>query len=69
MIENRIFDRNRIGWNTNVGIEYFITKKSSLTTSLFLNDRDNNNVATNQLFSTDYGKATVETQRQEKEKE
>ncbi len=69
LIENRIFDRNRIGWNTNLGIEYFITKKSSLTTSLFLNDRDNNNVATNQLFSTDYGKTTVETQRQEKEKE
>lgn len=69
LIENRVFDRNRVGWNTNAGIEYFITEKSSLTTSLFLSDRDNNNLATNQLFSTDFGLETIETLRQEKEDE
>ncbi len=69
LIENRVFDRNRVGWNTNAGIEYFITEKSSLTTSLFLSDRDNNNIATNQLFSTDFGLETIETLRQEKEDE
>lgn len=69
LIENRVFDRNRVGWNTNAGIEYFITEKSSLTTSLFLSDRDNNNLSTNQLFSTDFGLETIETLRQEKEDE
>jgi len=69
LIENRVFDRNRVGWNTNAGIEYFITEKSSFTTSLFLSDRDNNNLATNQLFSTDFGLETIETLRQEKEDE
>ncbi len=47
-IENRKYDRLDRGFNTNLGIEYFLTEKSSVTASGFLrlgndNDRTTNN--------------------------
>lgn len=39
--ETREFDRNRGGFNTNLGIEYFLTEKTSVTASGFLRLGDN----------------------------
>ena len=48
IIEDRDYQRERTGFNTNLGIEYFLTEKSSLTASTFYrsggtkDDTDNN---------------------------
>lgn len=39
--ERREFDRNRGGFNTNLGIEYYLTEKTSVTASGFLRLGDN----------------------------
>lgn len=39
--EERDFDRNRGGFNTNLGIEYFLSEKTSVTASGFLRLADN----------------------------
>lgn len=41
IIENRDYNRERQGFNTNLGIEYFLTEKSSLTASMFYRFGDN----------------------------
>ncbi len=41
IIENRDYNRERQGFNTNLGIEYFLTEKSSLTASMFYRSGDN----------------------------
>lgn len=46
-IENRDIDRLRKGFNTNLGIEYFINEKSSLTAAGFLRTGDDVDVTTN----------------------
>ncbi|MGK0210198.1 MAG: hypothetical protein ACI9D4_000500 [Polaribacter sp.] len=45
--EKRNYDRLRQGFNTNLGIEYFLTEKSSLTATGFLRLGDNETVTTN----------------------
>ena len=52
-IENRIYDRNRKGLNANVGLEYFINKRSSITASIYLKDSDEQNISTNTISSFD----------------
>ncbi|MGO3182890.1 MAG: outer membrane beta-barrel family protein [Aequorivita sp.] len=47
MTENRSYDRLRKNFNTNLGIEYFLTEKSSLTASGFLRLGDDEDVTTN----------------------
>jgi len=47
LIEDRIYDRLRKGINTNLGIEYFLTEKSSITATGFLRFGDNKTVTTN----------------------
>src|SRR5690554_6463730 len=47
--ENREYDRLRQGFNTNMGIEYFLTEKSSLTASVFYRLSDNNTTTTNNM--------------------
>lgn len=69
LIEDRIFDRNRVNWNYNTGIEYFFSQKTSITTSVVFTDRDNQNLSINDLFSTTFGSETVESERKEDEKE
>lgn len=51
--ENRQFDRARKGFNGNIGLEYFLNKKSSLTGTLFLRDSDGQNLSTNAIVSFD----------------
>lgn len=47
VIENRDFDRQGNGFNTNLGIEYFLTEKSSITASAFVRLGDGEDITTN----------------------
>lgn len=47
LIEDREYDRLRKGFNTNLGVEYFITEKSSITATGFLRLGDNKTITTN----------------------
>lgn len=47
IIENRKYDRLNQNFNTNLGIEYYLTKKSSLTASGFLRLGNDEDVTTN----------------------
>ncbi|MFK7834404.1 MAG: outer membrane beta-barrel protein [Winogradskyella sp.] len=38
VLETRDFDRNDVGFNTNIGMEYFLTDKTSFTGSFFLSN-------------------------------
>ncbi|MDA9627434.1 TonB-dependent receptor [Flavobacteriaceae bacterium] len=46
-IEDRNFERNRNGYNVNVGLEYFLSKESSITGTYFFRDSDNKNLSNN----------------------
>lgn len=48
-IEDRDFERNRNGYNVNVGLEYFLSKKSSITGTYFYRDSNNQNLSTNKI--------------------
>jgi hypothetical protein len=47
VIEDRKYDRERQGFNTNLGMEYFLTDSSSLTASGFYRNSDNDELTTN----------------------
>ena len=55
-VEDRDFERNRNGYNINVGLEYFLSKKSSITGTYFYRDSNNQNLSTNNIsvFDVDY---------------
>lgn len=48
-VEDRDFERNRNGYNINVGLEYFLSKKSSITGTYFYRDSNNQNLSTNNI--------------------
>ncbi|MFK7781971.1 TonB-dependent receptor domain-containing protein [Psychroserpens sp.] len=48
--ETRNFDRKRKGLNTNFGVEWYITEKASLTTSIQFRDSDNEQESTNNII-------------------
>tara|TARA_B100000787_G_scaffold170262_1_gene165376 strand:- start:258 stop:2738 length:2481 start_codon:yes stop_codon:yes gene_type:complete len=48
-IEDRVFERNRNGYNINLGLEYFITNESSITGTYFYRDSDNKNLSNNNI--------------------
>lgn len=47
VIEDRRYNRRNQNFNTNLGIEYYLTEKSSLTASGFLRVGDNEDITTN----------------------
>jgi outer membrane receptor protein involved in Fe transport len=51
--EDRQFERNRGGYNLNLGLEYFLTKESSITGTLFFRDSDNGSLSTNNIIVSD----------------
>lgn len=51
VIEDRKYDRMRKGFNTNLGIEYFLTKKSSVTASGFYRKSDGDDQTTNNTLN------------------
>ena len=48
-IEDRDFERNRNGYNINLGLEYFLSNESSITGTYFYRDSDNKNLSTNAI--------------------
>ncbi len=52
-IENRDNLDIRKGLNANVGLEYFINKKSSVTGTIFVRDSDGKDISTNNISSFD----------------
>ncbi len=60
VIENRKYDRMGQGFNTNLGIEYFLTDKSSITASAFYRKGDGDDKTTNN--TSNYVDNTVEEQ-------
>lgn len=67
VIENRKYDRMGKGFNTNLGIEYFLTDKSSLTASGFYRKGDGNDETTNN--TANYNNNTLQEQSTRLEKE
>ena len=51
IIEDREYERKRKGFNTNLGIEYFLTESSSITASAFYRNGDNGTMTTNDVFN------------------
>jgi len=58
VIERRKYDRMGKGFNTNLGIEYFLTDKSSVTASVFYRKGDGEDETTNNTFN--YNNNTIE---------
>ena len=52
-IENRLYERNRKGFNANIGLEYFLNKTSAITGTLFIRDSKEQNISTNTINSFD----------------
>lgn len=48
--ETKIYDRARKGFNTNLGLEWYINDSASLTTSIFYKDNNNTSNTTNSLL-------------------
>ncbi len=69
VVENRDFNRQGNGFNTNLGIEYFLTEKSSLTASAFLRLGDGNDVTTNNTTNFNDNLAEEKITRIENESE
>ncbi len=51
--ETRNFDRLRKGINTNVGVEWYVNKTSSITTSVLFRESDNESNTSNNIFQRD----------------
>ena len=51
--ENRDNNRGRKSFNANVGLEYFLNKKSSITGTIFVRDSDGQDISTNNISSFD----------------
>lgn len=47
--EERDFERDRSGYNVNLGLEYYLTKNSSLTGTVFFRDSDNKSNSFNNI--------------------
>tara|TARA_R110000787_G_scaffold234375_2_gene341241 strand:+ start:726 stop:3203 length:2478 start_codon:yes stop_codon:yes gene_type:complete len=48
-IEERDFERDRSGYNLNLGLEYFLNKKSSITGTFFYRDSNNGSLSSNNI--------------------
>lgn len=60
--EDRQFDRKRNGFNTNLGIEYYLTEKSSITASGFLrlsDGEDQTTTTTEKFINSNLGEVSL----------
>lgn len=55
--ETKDYDRIRKGFNTNLGVEWYINDSASLTTSIFYSDNNNESNTTNNLLQYDINNA------------
>ena len=68
--EEREFDRERKGLNTNFGVEWYVNKTASITTSILYRDSDNNRNTSNHSTEVDeFGNFIRETFRFDPEEE
>ena len=65
-VEERLFDRRRQGFNVNIGLDYQMTEKSSLTMSYLMNERDGYDTTVNEQSQYQIDKVLV-TNRYENE--
>ncbi len=68
-IENRDYDRKDEGFNTNLGMEYFLSENSSITGSVFLRLGDDEDLTTNRTRRFTDGALAETTVREENETE
>ncbi|QRM90077.1 TonB-dependent receptor [Lacinutrix sp. WUR7] len=59
--ESKDYERIRKGFNTNLGLEWYINDSASLTTSLFYSDNNNESNTTNSLLQYDINNALTST--------
>ena len=69
VVEDRIYNRLRKSFNTNLGLEYFITDKSSVTGTVFLRSTDGEDITENSNLRFNNGTTTNTTFREELELE
>ena len=67
--ETRNFDRIRKGINANFGVEWYINKTSSITTSVLFRESDNESNTTNNIFQIDLDGTETESLRLDPELE
>ncbi|MCF6347504.1 MAG: TonB-dependent receptor family protein [Flavobacteriaceae bacterium] len=67
--ENRTFDRIRKGINVNFGVEWYVNKTASITTSVFYRDSNNESNNTNTIFQIDENGLKTESLRLDPELE
>ena len=66
-IENRTYDRQDKGFNTNLGMEYYITEKSSITGTVFYRNGKDEDLTTNENDYLLDNAAQIGTERRELE--
>ncbi|MFD2432672.1 TonB-dependent receptor domain-containing protein [Mesonia maritima] len=69
IIEDREYDRLYTGFNTNVGMEYFLNDRSSITGSVFMRFGDDKDVTTNNTDRFNNDVLDSKTYREQIEKE
>src|SRR5690606_22135337 len=69
IIEDREYTRERQGFNTNLGMEYFLTESSSLTGSVFYRSSDSNDETDNNTISFRDNQMVEQSLRSEVEEE
>jgi len=69
VLENRDYDRSNKGFNTNLGMEYYINDKSSITASTFFRYGDGEDITTNLTRKFQNNALGQETLRREVEME
>ncbi|MFI2743199.1 TonB-dependent receptor domain-containing protein [Zhouia sp. PK063] len=69
ILENRDYDRLNRGVNTNIGAEYFITNRSSITGSMFMRFGNDEDINTNNTFRYSGNDLNSSTIRKENETE
>ncbi|MDT0678250.1 outer membrane beta-barrel protein [Autumnicola musiva] len=72
LIEDSETERLNRGFNTNVGMEYYITENSSITGSIFFRTGEDEDLTTNiteRFIDSDLVQGTTRTERQEEEDE
>lgn len=69
-LEDREFDRKRTGFNTNLGVEYFLTESSSITATGFLRISDGDDETrtdTRKFIGSDLAEQSLRKQRETEE--
>lgn len=69
VIEDRIYNRQDQGFNVNLGMEYFLTEKSSITGSIFMRFSEDDDLTENTNERFDQGQLESRTFREEVETE